>query len=209
MDLHAPGAPIHTLKDFFVHLGIVTLGILIALGLEQLVEMHHRSVIAREAVAAFRREIADNEQNVKDEIAAMPELRAKIAAAVQKLMSPVAPGATEEPIAYPGINLDFTSSASWDTAIATQALNDIPYDAVRLYAEAFVTLRLFLDEERAGVVIWRDLRRFGTSPAALTKEQRVALIEDLRRYDSFTYAIDSIGKGTLHSCDLALGIAAH
>ena len=209
MDLHAPGGPIHSLKDFFIHLGIVTLGILIALGLEQLVEMHHRAVIAREAVAGFRREIADNEENVRAEIAAMPGLREKIAAAVQKLSVPPAAAASEEPIVYPGINLDFTSSASWDTAIATQALNELPYNVVKLYAEAFTTLRLFLDEERAGVGIWQDLRRFGASPSALTKEQRVALIEELRRYDSFTYAIDAIGKGTLHSCDLALGTAVH
>jgi hypothetical protein len=34
MELHLPG-PIRSLKDFLTHLGIITLGILIALGLEQ------------------------------------------------------------------------------------------------------------------------------------------------------------------------------
>jgi hypothetical protein len=47
MELHAPGGPVRSLKDFFVHIGVVTLGILIALGLEQLVEAHHRSHLAK------------------------------------------------------------------------------------------------------------------------------------------------------------------
>jgi hypothetical protein len=38
MDLHPPGGPVRSVKDFFVHIGVVILGILIALGLEQLVE---------------------------------------------------------------------------------------------------------------------------------------------------------------------------
>ena len=33
---------------------------------------------------------------------------------------------------------------------------------------------------------------------------RGRLIEDLRRYESFTYAIELLGKGTLASCDAAL-----
>jgi len=39
-------------------LGIITLGILIALGLEQMIAAH-RAKLAAEAVAGFRRELAD------------------------------------------------------------------------------------------------------------------------------------------------------
>jgi len=42
MDVHAPHAPLHTWKDFWIHLGTITIGLLIAIGLEQSVEwMHH------------------------------------------------------------------------------------------------------------------------------------------------------------------------
>ena len=54
MDLHPPGGPVRSLKDFLVHLGIVTLGILIALGLGQLVETRQRSKIAAEALEIGR-----------------------------------------------------------------------------------------------------------------------------------------------------------
>jgi hypothetical protein len=204
MDLHPPGGPVRSVKDFLVHLGIVTLGILIALGLEQVVETHQRSKIAAEALAGFRKEIADNEANVKEVMAEMTGLRAKTQDAIAKLSQVYGPGIAEPRIDYPGVRLDFISSASWDSAIATHALNDLPYDTVKRYAEAFGALRIFLDAERSGIATWQDMHRFGTDPAALSKEQRLSLVEELRRYESFTYAIDLIGKGTLVSCDAAL-----
>jgi hypothetical protein len=42
MDVHAPHAPLHTWKDFWIHLGTITIGLLIAIGLEQSVEWMHR-----------------------------------------------------------------------------------------------------------------------------------------------------------------------
>jgi hypothetical protein len=204
MDLHPPGGPVRSVKDFLVHLGIVTLGILIALGLEQVVETHQRSKVAAEALAGFRQEIADNETKVKEVMADIKGLRAKTQDAIAKFSQDSAPGAAPPRIDYPGVRLDFISSASWDSAIATHALNDLPYDTVKRYAEAFGALRIFLDAERAGIAMWQDMRRFGTDPSALSKEQRIRLVEELRRYESFTYAIDLVGKGTLESCDAAL-----
>jgi len=43
IDVHAPHGGLHTWKDFWIHLGTITLGLLIAIGLEQSVEgVHHR-----------------------------------------------------------------------------------------------------------------------------------------------------------------------
>ena len=78
MDLHPPGGPVRSVKDFFVHIGVVTLGILIALGLEQLVEAHHRANLAKIAVAGFRKELTYDEGQVREVLARMPELQGKI-----------------------------------------------------------------------------------------------------------------------------------
>jgi hypothetical protein len=42
MDVHAPHGGIHTWRDFWIHLGTITIGLLIAIGLEQSVEWMHR-----------------------------------------------------------------------------------------------------------------------------------------------------------------------
>lgn len=204
MEFHAPAGPIHSLKDFFLHLGIVTIGILIALGLEQLVERHHRAKVADVAVEGFRREITDDMDEVKGVLDAVPELRAQVRDSIAALSGTPAAGAQPQPIKYPGIHFNFISSASWDTALATQALGDLPYDSVKRYAGAYGVLHLFLEQETHAVNLWQDMRRFGDDPALLTKEERVNLIEELHRYDSYTYAIELIGKGAMQSCADAL-----
>jgi hypothetical protein len=42
MDVHPPQGGIHTWRDFWIHLGTITIGLLIAIGLEQSVEWMHR-----------------------------------------------------------------------------------------------------------------------------------------------------------------------
>jgi hypothetical protein len=42
MEVHSPQAPMHSWKDFWIHLGTITIGLLIAISLEQSVEeLHH------------------------------------------------------------------------------------------------------------------------------------------------------------------------
>ena len=60
MDLHPPHQPIHTLKDFLLHLLTITVGLFIALTLEAAVEsLHHRHLV-RDARTNLDREIAAN-----------------------------------------------------------------------------------------------------------------------------------------------------
>ena len=42
LDVHAPHQTVHTWKDFWVHLATISIGLLIAIGLEQSVEAFHR-----------------------------------------------------------------------------------------------------------------------------------------------------------------------
>ena len=42
MEVHAPHEPLHSWRDFWIHLGTITIGLLIAISLEQSVEaLHH------------------------------------------------------------------------------------------------------------------------------------------------------------------------
>ncbi len=44
LDVHPPHSPTHTWKDFFIHVGTICVGLLIAVGLEQTIEVvHHHS----------------------------------------------------------------------------------------------------------------------------------------------------------------------
>jgi hypothetical protein len=52
IDIHPPQKSDHTWKDFFLHIGTIAVGILIAIGLEQTVELiheHHQRIELRKA----------------------------------------------------------------------------------------------------------------------------------------------------------------
>ena len=60
IDIHPPQHAAITRREFFTHLGIVVLGILIAIGLEQTVEAIHHAHERRALIENFRHECADN-----------------------------------------------------------------------------------------------------------------------------------------------------
>jgi hypothetical protein len=204
MEFHLP-EPIRNLKDFLYHLGIVTLGILIALGLEQVVEAHHRAKIGRSSAESFRSELTDNRGRVNEILASLPKSRAQIEAEIAKVTAlGDAAAKGPAPIDYPDVHFLLMSSAAWDTAIAIQALYYIPAEDAKRFSRAYGAFALFMDEERTGVSAWQDLRRFGDDAGVLTPAQRRDFIEQLHRYESYTHVVEMIGRGTLKDCDEAL-----
>ena len=187
----------------------MTLGILIALGLEQIVEAHHRAKIGRSSVESFRRELQDNRERVKEILATLPKSRAQIDAEIAQLAAlGDAVAKAPAPIDYPDLHFLLMSSAAWDTAIATQALYYIPAEDAKRFSRAYGAFAVFMNEERTGVAAWQDLRRFGQDAGVLTPAQRRDFIEQLHRYESYTYVVEMIGQGTLQDCERALGSSA-
>jgi hypothetical protein len=60
LDVHPPHQPTHTWRDFFIHIATIVLGLLIAIGLEQLVERIHQRYELRETREALARELESN-----------------------------------------------------------------------------------------------------------------------------------------------------
>ena len=71
MDIHPPHEPVHTWKEVLIHLGIITLGLFVALMLEGFVEwMHHRQLVS-EARANIRQEISANTQQTDKDLTSL------------------------------------------------------------------------------------------------------------------------------------------
>ncbi len=68
IDVHAPHGGIHTWKDFWIHLGTIALGLLIAIGLEQSVEAVHRLHERHQLEVDLRAEGLRNRQKALDDI---------------------------------------------------------------------------------------------------------------------------------------------
>ena len=205
MDLHVPEGPVRSIKDFLLHIVIVTIGILIALGLEQLVEAHNRAHLARDAVEGFRRELTTDSADIREVITSNAGVRDKIAEWIADLSS-AAPHPMDK---YPAIHFNIMSTASWDTAMATHALSELPYERAHLYAVAYDTLRIFVEVQHRGLSDWQDLQVYGKDPAAMTVDQRRTLIERLHRYQGDLEVLENAGGNVLEASQAALGEKPH
>jgi hypothetical protein len=68
LDVHPPHSPTHTWKDFFIHVATICVGLLIAVGLEQIVEHIHQHYELRELRESLDRERDANRRDIQRDI---------------------------------------------------------------------------------------------------------------------------------------------
>jgi hypothetical protein len=68
LDVHPPHYPTHTWKDFFIHIATIVVGLLIAIGLEQIVEHIHQHYELRELRESLDRELEANRRDIQQDV---------------------------------------------------------------------------------------------------------------------------------------------
>ncbi len=144
MDIHAPDHPILSLKEFFIHILVVTCGILIALGLEGVREMIHDHGLVREARENFRVEMTQNREYGQDEFPRVTKYSQDLKGIVDDL-----PELEQHPdelnrrlsqVNNPGY---FFLANSWQAALSTGALEHMTPDEVTLYGSLAEAVKIY------------------------------------------------------------------
>jgi hypothetical protein len=138
MDVHAPHQPIHTLRDFAIHLTIVTIGLFIALSLEALVEQVHHRHLVKEARENIRHELEENHQAAQDDLVQLDKNIEQQQTNIAKIHD-----IQKDPKNFHGaigntMNFEPPSDAAWRTARDTGALGYMPYDEVQRYSVLYM-----------------------------------------------------------------------
>lgn len=146
MEVHAPHEKVHTWRDFFVHVGIMTIGLFIALMLEGLVEYAHHRHIVREARENIRQEIEDNHESAQKDLVSLQQDMDRLKANIDTLHR-----LRDHPKDFHGsltYTMDFSSlnSAAWTTSHDTGALTYMPYQDVKAYAELYDSQKVVNDQ---------------------------------------------------------------
>jgi hypothetical protein len=134
----------HGIRDFLLHLFTITVGLLIALGLEGCVERAHHRHLVHEAEASLRTEIQDNSKAMAN---ALDEVH-KQEATLKKDMK-VLKYIIQNHKAPKDSNMEITfrvhglNDAAWKTAQTTTALSYMPYSEVQEYADIYATQEKF------------------------------------------------------------------
>jgi hypothetical protein len=179
LDVHPPHAPTHTWRDFLIHIATIVVGLLIAIGLEQTVEVIHRNYELREVREALSREREANLHSMQDNqkiwIVTFSLLRDDLA--TLKYVQDH-PDAKQPDLPFP---ITFSSSpfqwshAEWDAAEQSGVIRNMPLQESNRYQIFYELLqRLNRDQTEIEWDATNDANRFRSldpDPTHLGKEQ--------------------------------------
>jgi hypothetical protein len=114
-------------REFIVHISIVTVGVLIAFGLEGMREAWHEHVLLRDIQANFRAEIAADQDHLRREIENVKQTQTTLDALISDLPHLASdPAQLHKRAADIRPSFYFFSATSWQTALSTGAWRRCP-----------------------------------------------------------------------------------
>jgi hypothetical protein len=150
LDVHAPHHPIGGWKDFFIHLITITVGLLIAVGIEGCVELHRERKLVQDARETMREEIQHNSDSMKDAVVNLDKQKV----AIQKnldVLTRIQENPKDKEAQKESINADFSMislrQTAWKTAQTTGALAFMPYAEAQRYSDVYGSQEEFLSQQ--------------------------------------------------------------
>lgn len=170
MEVHRPTRPIHGARDFLKEVGIIVLGVLIALAAEQTVEWIHWRHEVSEARDAFRAEMGTADRQFAFRLAADSCVSRRLDALAQ-LTEDVA---SHEAVPHVGsVQPDIANAyidGDWQAYHATGALTHLGHPALERYTGYYYQLEHVREWIAMEHQAWDDLERLQGDPARLAPE---------------------------------------
>jgi hypothetical protein len=150
LDVHAPHHPIGGWKDFLVHLITITVGLLIAVGIEGCVELHREHKLVREARETMREEIQHNSEKMKEAVVTLDKQEALMKKNIA-VLTRIQENPKDKEAQNAQIDADFSMiglrETAWKTAQTTGALSFMPYAEAQRYSDLYGAQQEFLDQQ--------------------------------------------------------------
>jgi len=151
MEIHPPVNSIQSPREFFVHLSMITIGILIALGLEQSVEAWHRHELGVQARENILSELRDNQRELDQERNLAARNKARLEHTLDVLRQLQAHKKLTESTLSINMSGADLSSTSWTTAATTGAIACMGYSQAKRFAKAYEGQTLLQRVQEEGI----------------------------------------------------------
>jgi hypothetical protein len=202
MDIHPPEGPTHSLRDFAIHIAVVTVGILIALSLEGIRETWREHTIVREARESFHQEAVANHKNIDRELANTRGMKKQIDAILKdRAQFEQHPEQLAPRIAEIQPSLYFFSSARWESALSTGALGHMDPTEVDNYAGVNLLVHTYTNIENETMPIQIDLDAYFAAHPKLTPAEIDTGIEKLIVLKAYVQIMSHVGEELSASLD--------
>ena len=207
LDVHPPHEKMHGFKDFLLHLLTITIGLLIALGLEGYAEHWRQRELKKDADTKLRQEIRDNAQ----EIVLVHNANASEQENLKRIVDFLNARKKNEPYDTHQLRLDFTMGglkrASWKTAAATGALGFMEYDQVQRYSAVYELQDKYSALQDQTIDEFLQLQSYviyGFDPKKITPVDAGSAELDTRRALAHLVAMDQVGTALASEYDAVL-----
>ena len=207
LDVHAPEHGIHGARDFFIHLFTITIGLLIALGLEAGVEAIHHRHQREEAETLVRREIENNLNKLQD---GAPQAIAELHQ-MSRVLQTLEARAQSQPGALNEKDFIFHEApiqdAAWRTAASTGALTLMNYAEVERFSDAYKEQALLQTMEEQALDDYLELVPILANhgkEGVVSPETASAAIPFARRVVAHLSGMLDVGAGTIGTYQAAL-----
>ena len=188
LDVHPPHSPTHTWKDFFIHIATITVGLLIAVSLEQTVEYFHHVHQRHQLEEDLRSEAEINLSDIDNYYRQVDLTMANIVANRDRVDAMRASGAKIKVAYLPfvitgnrGAAARRPSSSAWTIAKeqATAAL--LPGEEGKFYSRVYLQFDLLTEAIAREQDAVRERANFEDQFSVLPKEPSATLVPDISR----------------------------
>lgn len=166
----------YTFVDYLFQFITITVGVLIALLINGLVEWNNNRQLVEQARTTIRLEIEANLKEMEGFPGNVTRTASALGMASQFADELLATGKTNVRSLQLGFNLATLNSSGWQTAERTGALAHMDYDEVQEYSELYAMQRLFDEQARKAI----DLVASSTSLMASGLDPTTANADDLK-----------------------------
>ena len=145
MEVHPPEHGIHSWRDFLVHMGTITLGLLIALGLEHAAEVMHERHLLHTAERNLHNEVRANRATLAQDQAALTQTERQLLQHLRALQAAEAHTASV-PDSFIHWEWNGPQSAAWDTARNSGAAALMDYELASGFALLYTQQKIVNDQ---------------------------------------------------------------
>jgi hypothetical protein len=212
IDVHAPHESTHTWTDFFIHIGTIALGILIAIGFEQAVELIHQDHQRRELRDGALTDAHIYLHDVDENRAANTRQIEDLTTRIQQVQDAISQHRALPPPSYrPALSISTIRLSNLSAAKASGLINLLTKDEINSATDAEVgVIKSEALKQRAEEPATRRVafeQRFQTgfpsgpfdfsriTPAELDEYLNLLLDERVRRTETLAY-LDEMHRGT-------------